>query len=78
MYICNNCGLQFASPIPIHEYHDELDDRAIEVFYVCPHCKCDNYEEAVQCDLCGDYVNTEYVELKDGTFVCNNCYILHM
>ena len=77
MYVCLNCSAVFDTPIPIHEYHDELDEKAIEEYYVCPYCKSDDYEEAVQCNLCGQYVNCNYVELKDGTFACEDCFTFH-
>ena len=74
MYICNNCGAIIENTISIHEYHDELDDKPIEEYHGCPYCKCSDVVEAVQCDLCGEYIAYDYVKLKDGTIACSDCY----
>ena len=77
MYICNNCGALLESTVSIHEYHDELEDHPIEEYHGCPYCKCSDVSEAVQCDLCGEYVVYDYIELKDGTIACSDCYTTH-
>lgn len=74
MYICNNCGAVIENTISIHEYHDELDDKPIEEYHGCPYCKCSDVDEAVQCDLCGEYIAHDYVKLSDGTIACSDCY----
>ena len=77
MYICENCGALLESPISIAESHDELDEKLIETYHGCPKCKSDQVFEAVQCDLCGEYILEDYVVLKDGTIACHDCYTLH-
>lgn len=74
MCICNNCGAILENTVSIHEYHDELDDKSVEVYHGCPFCKCDDVMEAVQCDLCGEFVAYDYIRLKDGTIACSDCY----
>lgn len=74
MYICNNCGALLESTVSIHEYHDELDDCPVEEYHGCPCCKSNDVVEAVQCDLCGEYVAYDYIKLKDGTIACSDCY----
>lgn len=77
MYICESCGKLLTSPVPIHEYHDELDNGCIEEYYGCPYCKSDQVFEAKQCTLCGEYVLHNYVVLADGSVICENCYVIH-
>ena len=77
MYICSNCGALLESTVSIHEYHDELDDSPVETYHGCPYCKSDQVEEAVQCDLCGEYCVNDYVKLKDGTIACSDCYTVY-
>lgn len=74
MYICNNCGAIFENTVSIHEHHNELYDKPIETYHGCPFCKCDDVTEAVQCDLCGEFVAYDYVKLRDGTIACSDCY----
>lgn len=78
MYLCLNCNKLFENPIPIHEYHDELDDNQVEQYYGCPHCRSNDYVETIQCDLCGEYVTDVYVKLKDGTVACSDCYAIYI
>lgn len=77
MYICDNCGALITSLIPIHEYHNELDENKIEIYYGCSRCRSPNVTEAKQCDLCGEYVAHDYIILKDGTVVCSQCYTMY-
>lgn len=77
MYICDNCGALITSPISIHEYHDELEDKPIEEYHGCPYCKSDQVVEARQCSLCGEYTAHDYIVLADGSIVCDNCYVMH-
>lgn len=77
MYICKSCGALLEAPIPIPEYHNELEGSPIEVFYGCSRCHSTDIEQAVQCDLCGNYVDSHYVTLSDGTVACVDCYVLH-
>ena len=77
MYICLSCGALLDSPVAFHEYHDELDECPFEEYHGCSHCKSRDVVEAVQCDMCGEYVGNGYVVLSDGTVACEDCYILH-
>lgn len=74
MYLCTNCGAVIESAVAIHEYHDECEGNPIEEYYGCPYCKSDQIVEAKQCDLCGEYVASDHVILKDGTVACANCH----
>ena len=74
MYICDNCGAVFENTVSIREHHNELDDKAVEEYRGCPVCKYGGVLEAVQCDMCGEFVAYDYVRLKDGTIACSDCY----
>lgn len=77
MFICNNCNSLLENTVPIHEYHDELDDKFCETYYVCPYCKSDDVDEAVQCSICGEYISHDYIVLKTGQVICSNCYTMY-
>lgn len=72
MYLCLDCENIFEEP----EYFmdiDDSDDAASEMKKGCPHCGGE-YIETVQCSICGQWVTGEYVEMHDGTIVCDECY----
>lgn len=77
MYICLECGALLESTVSIPVLHDEVDDQSIKTYHGCPYCKSDQVEEAKQCDLCGKYVVNDYIELKDGTTACHDCFKLY-
>ncbi len=68
MYICNNCGETFEDCKIIVEHHPYGMSSATEHWAVCPHCDDTDYEEAKQCEKCGEYV----AELDSG--LCDCCY----
>ena len=77
MYICQNCGYILKNPGVVPEFHDELEGSPLEIIWGCPYCKSTNVDEAVRCDICGEYVTSDYVRLLDGTIACNKCYTLY-
>lgn len=68
MYICNSCGLVFETPDVQEERHPYGDTYATEKWYVCPHCKDNDFDEAEKCERCGEYV----AELDEG--LCDVCH----
>lgn len=72
MYICLECNTLFNIPVKHTETHG-LDIPPYETWYGCPKC-AGNYAEAQECDLCGKWITGEYIKLKDGTLVCDQCY----
>ena len=68
MFICEDCGYVFEEPKTIEEHHPYGMGYATEQLAVCPHCRSYNFDEAKQCDRCGEYV----AELHDG--LCDICY----
>ena len=76
MYRCIDCGTEFEYPKKIREYLDD-DTHFFAMYYGCPHCRSDDVEQVVVCDLCGEHVADGYVVLKDGTIACNDCFTLY-
>ena len=68
MYICEECEAVFDEPKTVEEHHPYGSTTATEYWAVCPHCESSSYEEAKQCERCGELV----AELHDG--LCDICY----
>ena len=68
MYICNNCGAIFETPSIYEEHHPYGMGYATEYLAVCPHCQSYNFDEAKQCERCGELV----AELHNG--LCDCCH----
>ena len=68
MYICEDCGEVFEDAKTIEEHHPYGMTYATELWAVCPHCESTNFDEAKQCERCGELV----AELHDG--LCDICY----
>lgn len=74
VYICRDCKATFETPIQWQESHG-LDSPPWERFSACPACLDLNFIEIKEyCDLCGDPCVDEYVELKDNTVFCADCF----
>lgn len=72
MHLCLDCGAIFEDPQKYTEAHD-LPFPPYETWSGCPRCG-GAYAETICCDLCGEWVVGEYIKLKDGTVVCDQCY----
>lgn len=72
MFICLDCGCVFDEPKHWIETHG-LDSSPYEEWNGCPSCG-GAYAETYKCDNCGDWINGEYVKLKNGDNFCENCY----
>lgn len=72
VYICLDCGETFEEPKRYTETHG-LDSPPYEEWNGCPSCG-GAYVEAYRCDLCNDWINEEYVEIKNGYKYCENCF----
>lgn len=67
MYICNNCGEVFETPATHEEHHPYGMTSVTEYWAVCPRCREADFDEAKQCERCGEYV----AELHEG--LCDIC-----
>lgn len=78
MYICIACGCVFDEPAEYKECHTELDGNPYERFSVCPSCMEPGYEEAEECEICGNIVAKSEITtmgLSEGVVrVCEHCY----
>ena len=74
MYLCLDCGGIFETPGEYIESHG-LDSPPYETLLCCPYCDGD-YVETVRCAQCDEWIEGKYVELDDGTMICDNCFIL--
>lgn len=68
MYICNDCGAVFEDFKVVREAHPYGMGVAFEEWAYCPHCDSGDFEEAKECERCGEY----FVSLTDG--LCDLCY----
>lgn len=68
MYICNECGEVFEQFKIAIEYHPYGEGYATEKWAVCPYCKDNDFQEAKECENCGEYV----AELTEG--LCDKCF----
>lgn len=76
MMICLDCGRTFAEEEAktISEIVGEFwGAPASREYSVCPYCGSDVYEDAVQCDLCGEWMAEEDVVNDKGRTVCEVC-----
>ncbi len=76
-YICLECGEIFDDP---KKYSEDLTPSGafeggsfIHEYYACPYCE-GAYRQAVRCDICGEYVNEEKIEIIDKDYLCSKCY----
>lgn len=75
MYICLDCGHIFETSRKYIETHG-LDSPPYEEWNGCPRCG-GVYIETFKCDLCGQYVEDEYITTNKGDIICENCYTMH-
>lgn len=64
---CDHCGEYF---------HPNTSLRRVRVDSLTRECWCDDccYDDAVECDDCGELVACDYAHGDDNTTVCNYCY----
>lgn len=72
MYLCLDCKNTFIAPQEYIERHG-FSHPPYETFYVCPYCG-GGYVKTFPCGCCGDWVTGKYIELDDGTVICEDCY----
>lgn len=77
-YFCNQCGNTFYEPHQHIERHG-FTEGPYETTNVCPYCGDTDYEEAFECDLCGQILpvsKKNIITADDGDIVwmCDGCY----
>jgi len=73
IYKCLDCENEFETPKTIEESHG-FTTPPYEMIATCPLCNSENYKETYKCDQCGVYIDSDYIQLLDGSRVCENCY----
>ena len=73
MYLCLDCGRLFEEPKRYVETHG-LDSPPYEMSKGCPDCG-GAYVETMECCMCDEWITGEYIELADGSAVCEECYM---
>ena len=75
-YICNECGCVFDDDEAgtITEYEGEGVMRGPIYYSCCPECRSEDFSEAKECDMCGEYAEKEdgMLEVNDFWF-CLEC-----
>lgn len=64
-YICDRCDQIFDQPKRLKDMGGDIGEDV----YVCPFCDCEDYEEVVECAICGDVVR----ESETENCVCEKC-----
>lgn len=72
MKLCLECDALFDAASTYMETHG-LDTPPFETKIGCPVCG-GNFVEALQCDMCGQWITGEYIKIGYDTVVCDNCY----
>lgn len=68
MYICKDCGEVF-DEIYVKEDFEILDcGTRKETYEMCPHCGSDDFVEAKQCKICGEFFADDELD-----YVCDDC-----
>ena len=75
MFICLDCGEIFEKPKIFTETHG-LDSPPYEKFYGCPECG-GSFAKTFECDICGNYIEDEYIITDEGDIICDSCYTVH-
>ncbi|MDE6148596.1 MAG: hypothetical protein K2F81_00660 [Ruminococcus sp.] len=66
MYKCENCGAVFNDSVYKVVYGDEIA--------VCPKCEQEDFDEASQCEICGEWCTERELELcEDSIAKCHDC-----
>lgn len=73
MYICLDCLNIFETPIHYEEKHG-FSDGLYDKWSGCPKCS-GTYAIVNTCSQCGKYISIDYIKLRDGDCVCDDCYV---
>ena len=73
---CLNCMSTFEEPSKYEQRSEFWGAPCSETFYSCPYCDSDDIieDEPPKCDCCRKYCISDFVEIRDGQYFCNDCY----
>ena len=72
MLICLNCSSRFDRP-RLYRETSPGEDLPFNEFEGCPHCGGEFTERHV-CAYCGESIREDHIRLKDGDYVCPDCF----
>lgn len=72
MFICLDCLNVFVLPKHYVENHG-LESPPFENWNGCPKCG-GTFVDAKECTQCENYITSDYIQLKDGDCICENCF----
>lgn len=75
MYYCGECNKEFVYPRKLIERHG-LDSPPFEESECCPFCDSTDFVPHIECDICGSAIQCDYVKLKTGERICDDCYTM--
>lgn len=75
MYVCVECGYIFNSYKINNNPCVCFGFPCSEKTKGCPKCG-GSFTEAIKCNICREYIDGDYVELDNGSCVCDSCYRL--
>lgn len=74
-FICLECGHIF-DECDIFTWKEDRGEYwgmpCYEEVNGCPQC-CGSYVKAYKCDLCGEYIDGDYMKTEDGRRFCMHC-----
>ena len=70
MYICNECKEVFEEYDVLYQPLPYGMGSAYEKWHICPYCGDNDFEEAEECEFCGEWVAKE--SMTGG--LCKDCY----
>lgn len=86
MYRCNKCLCKFEEPAEKEIYFEEyyglttlMGGKTLKNIYLCPNCNDEDIEELSKCELCGEWVQDDYIhdttEMINGGvgWCCEQC-----
>lgn len=75
MFVCLDCDRIFQHEKHYIETHG-LENPPYEEYDGCPYCG-GAYAETHMCGCCGHWIIGEYIKLRDGNRICEQCYITY-
>ena len=71
MFICDDCGEVFEEPAAYYESREFWGASCQEAFGACPNCGSTDYDVAMRCDRCGEWViDGHWTDI----FLCDICF----
>lgn len=73
LYYCTECNKEFVYTRKNIEHHG-LDSPPYEEIECCPFCDSTSFINSIECCVCGNTIKCDFVKLKTGEYICDDCY----